>query len=67
MDAMVPMVSLSQLWLAIVLAAVAVFVASSIIHMVLKYHNADYRGLGNEDAPPHVPRRQDSSIQGRAP
>ena len=49
MDPMVPMVSLGQLWLAVVLAAVAVFVASSIIHMVLKYHNPDYRGLPNED------------------
>ena len=49
MDAMVPMVSLSQLWLAVVLAGVAVFVASAIIHMVLKYHNSDYRGFPNED------------------
>jgi hypothetical protein len=43
------MVSLMQLWLPIVLAAVAVFVASAIVHMVLKYHNSDYRGLSNED------------------
>ena len=43
------MVSLMQLWLPIVLAAVAVFVASSIIHMVLKYHNSDYRPFANED------------------
>ena len=50
MDAMVPMVSLSQLWLAVVLAGVAVFVASAIIHMVLKYHNVDYKKLPNEDA-----------------
>jgi hypothetical protein len=26
-----------------------VFIASSIIHMVLKYHNSDYRGFSNED------------------
>lgn len=43
------MVSLSQLWLPILLAAVAVFLASSIIHMVLKYHNSEYRGFPNED------------------
>ena len=49
MDEMVPMVSLAQLWLPIVLAAVAVFVASAVIHMVLKYHNSDYRPFPNED------------------
>ncbi len=43
------MVSLSALWLPIVLAAVAVFVVSSIIHMVFKYHNKEYRKLPNED------------------
>ena len=43
------MVWLTQLAIPILLAAVAVFVASSIIHMVLKYHNKDYRGLPNED------------------
>ena len=43
------MVPLASLWLPILLAAVAVFVASSLIHMVLKYHNSDYRGLPNED------------------
>jgi hypothetical protein len=41
---------LGALWLPIVLSAVLVFVASSIIHMVLKYHNRDYAGLPNEDA-----------------
>ncbi len=44
------MVSLTALWLPIVLSAVAVFVASSIIHMVLKYHNSEYRQLPDEDA-----------------
>lgn len=43
------MVSLSQLWLPIVLSAVLVFMASSILHMVLKYHNADYKKFANED------------------
>ena len=44
------MVSLEQLWLPIVVAAVFVFVASSIIHMIIKWHNSDYRKFGNEDA-----------------
>ncbi len=44
------MVSLEQLWLPIVVAAVLVFVASSLIHMAFKWHNSDYRPLANEDA-----------------
>jgi hypothetical protein len=44
------MVSLGALWLPILLSAVLVFVASTLIHMVLKYHAADYRALPNEDA-----------------
>jgi hypothetical protein len=44
------MVSLGALWLPILLAAVFVFIASSIIHMVLKYHNSELRQLPNEDA-----------------
>lgn len=43
------MVSLAQLWMPILLAAVAVFIASSLIHMVFKWHNPDYRKLANED------------------
>ena len=39
-----------QLVLPIVLSAALVFVASSVIHMVLKYHNADYWKLPDEDA-----------------
>jgi hypothetical protein len=37
-------------WLTILLSAVAVFVASSLIHMLFKWHNRDYRKLPNEDA-----------------
>ena len=44
------MVSLTALWLPIVLSAVAVFLASSIIHMAFKYHNSEYRRLPQEDA-----------------
>ena len=44
------MAFLAQLWMPIILSAVAVFVASSLIHMVLKWHNSDYRKLPNEDS-----------------
>ena len=43
------MVPLSALWLPIVLSAIIVFVASSILHMLLPYHRADYRQLPEED------------------
>ena len=43
------MVSLLSLWLPILLGAVLVFVVSSIIHTVLKYHQDDYRQVPNED------------------
>lgn len=43
------MVSLASLWLPIVLSAVAVFVASAIIHMVLKYHRSDYSPMPGEE------------------
>lgn len=44
-----PMVSLAALWLPIVLGAVAVFITSSLVHMVFKWHNAHYLKLPNED------------------
>lgn len=40
---------LSTLWLPILLSAVFVFIASSIIHMVLGYHASDYQQLPDED------------------
>jgi hypothetical protein len=43
------MVSLGALWLPIVLSAVIVFIASSIMHTVLKYHNSDYKPIPDED------------------
>lgn len=43
------MISLASLWLPIVLGAVAVFVTSSVVHMVLKWHNAHYLRFANED------------------
>lgn len=44
------MVSLSSLWMPIVLSAVLVFVASSVVHMVLPFHRADYGKVPSEDA-----------------
>ena len=43
------MVSIPSLWLPILLSAVAVFVVSSLIHMVLGYHAGDYRKVSAED------------------
>jgi hypothetical protein len=43
------MVPISALWIPILLSAVIVFVASSILHMVLPYHKSDYRKLPDED------------------
>ena len=43
------MVSLASLWLPIVLSAIFVFLASSIMHMLLKYHASDYRQLPEEE------------------
>jgi len=42
------MVQIWALWLPIVLSAVVVFVASSVLHMVLKYHQSDYKQLPGE-------------------
>ena len=43
------MVPLSALWLPIVLSAVIVFIASSIMHMLLPYHKGDYLKLPDEE------------------
>ena len=43
------MAFLAALWLPIVLATVIVFVASSIMHMVLPYHRSDYAKLPDEE------------------
>lgn len=43
------MVPVTALWLPIVLSAVIVFVASSIMHMLLTYHRSDYKQLPGED------------------
>lgn len=55
------MVSLSSLWLPILLSGVAVFIVSSIVHMALPYHRSDFAKLPNEDqilgslAPHNIP------------
>jgi hypothetical protein len=40
---------LAQLWLPILASAVLVFVMSSLIHMVFKWHNPEYLKFANED------------------
>ncbi len=42
------MVAILALWLPILLAAVLVFIASSILHMVLPFHRSDYAKLPGE-------------------
>lgn len=44
------MVTLSSLWLPILVSGVFVFFASSVIHMVLPYHRSDYGRVPSEDA-----------------
>jgi hypothetical protein len=48
---------LGSLWLPGLVSAVVVFVLSSLLHMVLKYHRADYRQLAGEDAVADALRR----------
>ncbi|TRY29300.1 hypothetical protein [Aliiglaciecola sp. M165] len=43
-------VSVTDLWLAILLAGLFCWFASALIHMLIKYHNADYKALPNEEA-----------------
>lgn len=43
------MTGLSALWLPILLSSLLVFVASSVIHMVLPWHKSDYPKVPNED------------------
>jgi len=43
------MTSLVALWLPILLSGVAVFVVSSVIHMVTHWHDSDYPKLAKED------------------
>ncbi|MFN2601598.1 MAG: hypothetical protein ABR582_02450 [Gemmatimonadaceae bacterium] len=44
------MTGITSLWLPILLSAVVVFVASSVIHMVSPWHKGDYRKVPDENA-----------------
>lgn len=43
------MESIVALWLPIVLSSVAVFLVSSVLHMLFTYHNSDYKTIPSED------------------
>ncbi|RDX35664.1 hypothetical protein DZA50_06900 [Kangiella sp. HD9-110m-PIT-SAG07] len=42
-------VSLVELWLPILLSGLFAWIASALIHMVIKYHNTDYKKLKDEE------------------
>jgi hypothetical protein len=52
------MVNMVQLWMPILLSAVLVFLASSLIWMALPYHRTDATGVPDENALADVLRRQ---------
>jgi hypothetical protein len=43
------MVSILSLWLPILLSAVLVFIISSVIHMLIGYHNSDFKKVPEQD------------------
>ena len=43
------MISLTSLWLPILLSAIFVFIVSSVIHMLLTYHSSDFNKISQED------------------
>ena len=43
------MTSLTALWLPVLLSAVFVFIASSLLHMLTPWHKSDYRGVPQEE------------------
>ncbi len=51
------MVPLTSLWLPVLVSAVLVFVASSVLHMVLTYHQSDHRKVPSEDEAMEALRR----------
>ena len=44
------MVTIGSLWLAIILSAVMVWIASALVWMVLPHHKSEFKGLPNEAA-----------------
>jgi hypothetical protein len=55
------MVSISALWIPILLSAVFVFILSSVVHMFLGYHRTDFRKLPDEDRTLEALRRENLS------
>ena len=47
-----------SLWLPVVVAAVAVWIVSAILHMALKYHMADYKKLPDEETVAEALRKE---------
>jgi len=41
---------IGSLWIPVVVSAIVVFLGSSLVHMLLKYHRADYKALPHENA-----------------
>lgn len=56
------MITLTELWLPILLSAVFVFIASSILHMVIPIHKGDYRKLPGEEKIQDAIRAQGPSV-----
>ena len=52
------MVPITALWIPILVSAVAVFIASSVLHMVLPFHRKDYAKLPGEDEIAAAVRKQ---------
>src|SRR5688572_14525177 len=50
-----------SLWLPVVVSAVAVWLVSAVLHMVLKYHRADFRQLSEEEGVGHTLRKAASA------
>jgi len=50
-----------SLWIPVVVSAVVVFLASSLVHMLLKYHQADYKALPHEEAVREALRKADAA------
>ena len=44
-----PDLSIVDLWIPILVSAVFVFMASSVLHMLLPFHKADYKGVPSEE------------------
>jgi hypothetical protein len=49
MEVVTMSLNLLSLWMPILLGALFAWIASAVIHMVIKHHNSDYQKLANED------------------